>query len=86
DPEECIKYADYVCTGEGERPVVSLLEFLSGDRNLPPAIRGIWTRRNGEIIQEAHDEPLEDLDSLPFQEYVPDYYYGFHKNRVYNFS
>jgi radical SAM superfamily enzyme YgiQ (UPF0313 family) len=86
DPEECIKYADYVCTGEGERPVVSLLEFLSGDRSLPPAIRGIWTRRNGEIIQEAHDAPLEDLDSLPCQEYVPDYYYGFHKNRVYNFS
>ena len=28
-PDDCIKYADYVCIGEGERVVVSLLEHLS---------------------------------------------------------
>ncbi len=27
-PEECLKYADYVCCGEGERAVVLLLEHL----------------------------------------------------------
>ena len=86
NPEDCIKYADYVCTGEGERPVVSLLEYLAGDVKVPPNIRGIWTNRNGEIMQQTDALPLEDLDSLPCQEYLPDYYYGFHLNRVYKFS
>ena len=27
-PEECLRYADYVCYGEGERTIVSLLEHL----------------------------------------------------------
>jgi radical SAM superfamily enzyme YgiQ (UPF0313 family) len=30
--------------------------------------------------------PETDLDSLPVIEYLPDYYYVFHKNRIYNFA
>jgi len=86
-PDNCIKYADYICVGEGEKVVVSLLDHLDGkNRELVPDIPGIWVRHKGEIIKQP-DRPLEmDLDSLPFQEYLPGYYYVFHNNKIYNFS
>jgi len=86
-PDDCIKYADYVCIGEGERVVVSLLEHLSAKgRDIQPDIPGIWISNKGEVIKQP-DRPLEmDLDSLPFQEYLPGYYYVFHNNTVHNFS
>lgn len=86
-PENCIRHADYICIGEGERIVVSLLEHLySKGRDILPDIPGIWVRYKGEIIKQP-DRPLEmDLNSLPFQEYLPGYYYVFHNNTVHNFS
>ncbi len=86
-PGECIKYTDYICTGEGEHAVVSLLEHL-GDkgRGVPPEIPGLWANYNGEIIRQPAAPPENNLDALPFQEYLPDYLYGFHNNKIYNFS
>lgn len=87
NPEECIRYSDYVCTGEGEHVVVSLLEHLgSNDRDVPPDIHGIWSNTRGEIRKQPAAHPEEDLDSLPFQEYLPDYFYGYHDNRIVNFA
>ncbi len=86
-PEECIRYADYVCTGEGEHAVVSLLEHLRDRaKEAPPEIRGVWVNLKGNIIKRPVAEPEMDLDRLPFQEYLPDYFYGFHNNRIYNFA
>jgi radical SAM superfamily enzyme YgiQ (UPF0313 family) len=86
-PEECIKYADYVCTGEGEHTVVALMEHLKmHGRSIPPEIPGVWARHGGGIIRQAIAQPETKLDSLPFQEYLPDYFYGFHNGRIYNFA
>jgi radical SAM superfamily enzyme YgiQ (UPF0313 family) len=86
-PEECIRYADYVCIGEGEHAVVSLLNHLSAKgKGTPPEIPGVWVNYNGDIMRQAVAQPEEDLDGLPFQEYLPDYFYGFHNNRIYNFA
>jgi len=97
-PEECLKYADYICCGEGERVVVSLLEHIRDmGRGIPPEIPGIWVNPVREDISNGVNDnermikrskaPVEmDLDSLPFQEYLPDYFYGLHKNRIYNFA
>ncbi len=86
-PDECIKHTDYICTGEGERAVVSLLEHLqSGDRNSLPEIPGIWINRDGEITRNAAAQPETDLDSLPFQEYIPDYFFAFHDSTIHNLS
>ena len=87
NPEDCIKHADYICLGEGERVVVSVLEHLnSKSKDIVPEIPGIWVRLNGEIIKQPDRPPEMNLDSLPFQEYLPDYYYGYQKNRIYNFA
>ncbi|MDP3296706.1 MAG: radical SAM protein [Thermodesulfovibrionia bacterium] len=86
-PEECLRYADYVCYGEGERTIVSLLEHLRDKgRDVLPDIPNVWVKGNGMTIKQPHAAPEMNLDSLPFQEYLPEYFYGFHKNRIYNFA
>ncbi|MBI4838177.1 MAG: B12-binding domain-containing radical SAM protein [Nitrospirae bacterium] len=86
-PDECIKYADYVCCGEGERAVVLVLNHLRDKgRDVPPEVPNIWSRINGQIIKQPLSPPEENLDSLPYQEYLPEYYYFFHNDRIYNFS
>ena len=86
-PEECIKYADYVCAGEGEHAIVSLLEYLRAEgKGALPEIPGVWVNHNGDMIRPPAAQPEMDLDSLPSQEYLPDYFYGFHNNRIYNFA
>ncbi|MBI5741753.1 MAG: B12-binding domain-containing radical SAM protein [Nitrospirae bacterium] len=87
NPEDCIKQADYICRGEGEKVIVSLLEHLRGKgADCLPEIPGIWARRDGRIVRNADSPPETDLDALPAQEYLPEYYYGFHNNRIYNFA
>ncbi|MBI4849423.1 MAG: B12-binding domain-containing radical SAM protein [Nitrospirae bacterium] len=85
-PDECIKYADYVCGGEGENAVVALLEYLRDKgRNVVPDISNIWVNDNGSIIKKEA-APEVDLDRLPIIEYLPDYYYVFHNGQIINFS
>jgi radical SAM superfamily enzyme YgiQ (UPF0313 family) len=85
-PDECIKHTDYVCTGEGERPVVLLLEHLKANgKAAAPAIAGIWSNIKGSIGKNPASHPEDNLDGLPYQEYLPDYYYGLHKDRIYRF-
>jgi radical SAM superfamily enzyme YgiQ (UPF0313 family) len=84
-PDECIQYADFVCTGEGEEAVVRLLEHLGKDGvRTAPDIPGIWVNHKGEIIKYPDAEPVGNLDVLPQQEYLPEYFYGLHENRIYN--
>ncbi len=85
-PEECLKHADYICYGEGEWPMVALLEHLRDNGREVPNIPNIWTNSNGRIIKQPQSPPEMNLDSLPSQGYLPGYYYGFHKNKIYNFS
>ena len=86
-PEECLNYADYVCVGEGEKVVVSLLEHIRDKgKDVPPDLPNIWVNNNGVIINKPVSPPEEDLDSLPFQEYLPDYFYVLHKDKIFNFA
>jgi len=86
-PEDCINHADYVCSGEGEQTVVSLLEHLKVNTgNTVPDIPGLWVNNNGDITESPTAQPEKNLNNLPFQEYLPDYFYGLHNNRIYNFS
>jgi radical SAM superfamily enzyme YgiQ (UPF0313 family) len=55
-------------------------------RDIPPEIPNIWVNHKGKIIKQTKALPEMDLDSLPFQEYLPDYFYGFHKGKIYNFA
>jgi radical SAM superfamily enzyme YgiQ (UPF0313 family) len=84
-PEECLKYADYICVGDGEYAIVSLLNHLkdNGTENIPD-IPGIWMSRDGKIYGSEEVSPPSELDSLPKQEFMPDYIYCLHRGSIYN--
>jgi radical SAM superfamily enzyme YgiQ (UPF0313 family) len=85
-PDECITYADYICSGEGESSTVSLLNHLQEKgRDAVPDIPNIWVNHKGRVIKkEAVPEP--DLNALPLMQYLPDYFYGFHEGRIHNYA
>jgi len=57
---------DYAIRGDGERPLVQLLEALEQGGELG-AIRGLLYRdEHGEIVRNPEQEPHKDLDGLPF--------------------
>jgi radical SAM superfamily enzyme YgiQ (UPF0313 family) len=87
EPENCIQYADYICIGEGEHAIVRLLAHLgSRGRDVVPRIPNIWANSSGKIEKQPLTSPEGHLDRLPYQEYLPEYFFGFHKNRIYNFA
>ncbi|MBI4843669.1 MAG: B12-binding domain-containing radical SAM protein [Nitrospirae bacterium] len=86
-PEDCLKHSDYICCGEGERAIVSLLEHLRDKgRDIPPSIPNIWANHKGDYIKTQPSMPESDLDSFPMQEYLPKYFYVLHKGKIYNYS
>ena len=68
-PEECIRYADIVCVGEGEYPMLELAERLNNNETLN-GIGSLWIK-NADGIEKNELNPLiEDLDKLPFPDFV----------------
>jgi anaerobic magnesium-protoporphyrin IX monomethyl ester cyclase len=67
-PEESIRFADMICIGEGEYPLLELLEALSESRD-PKAISNLWLKQNSTIVRNDVRSLITDLDSLPFPEY-----------------
>jgi|TARA_B110000238_G_scaffold199722_1_gene247506 anaerobic magnesium-protoporphyrin IX monomethyl ester cyclase len=65
-PEDAIKYADAVCTGEGEFSFKNLLELLKSRKDITTAA-GFWFNKDDKVIKNKN-LPLmkaEDMDNLP---------------------
>ncbi|UCG68043.1 MAG: B12-binding domain-containing radical SAM protein, partial [Thermoplasmata archaeon] len=70
-PRECLQYADMICVGEGEISLVELCNCL--EKGLDQSnIKGIWSRREGEIINNGTRSLIQDLDSVPYPDYTID--------------
>jgi len=68
-PEECLEYADLVCVGEGEEAMVKLAEKMEKGENYSK-VRNIGLKdKNGNIILNPPRPLIQDLDSLPFQDF-----------------
>jgi len=63
-PIECLEHADLVCVGEGELALKSLLEGKRAEE-----IPGLWSRRNGDLIETGPGEMIEDISGLPHQDF-----------------
>jgi len=68
-PEECIQYADIVCIGEGEFPMWELAEGIREGQQLT-GIKNLWIRSNRGIEKNELRPLIEDLDSLPFADFI----------------
>lgn len=65
-PEETLNNpcVDAICIGEGEKAIVELLDCLEEKKEVN--VKGIWYKRDGQIINNELRMWEEDLDSLPF--------------------
>ncbi|HNQ23333.1 MAG TPA: radical SAM protein [Phycisphaerae bacterium] len=67
-PEECAEVADFVCIGEGERPMLEFVEALHTGRD-PRTVSSLAWRANGAL----HRNPMlpldDDLDVYPFPDF-----------------
>ncbi len=61
-------HVDFACRGEGEEPLLDLVDALEGRRGLDPrTIASLWCRRpDGAIVQNPTRPPFPDLDRLPY--------------------
>lgn len=67
NPEESIKYADYVCVGEGEDAVLEFVNALQrGQPNID--IPNIWRKEKGTVVKNDVRPLIQNLDNYPFPE------------------
>lgn len=69
DPEGCIQYADMLCVGEGEYPLLELLEAMDCQRDIIN-IKNLWFNQEGRIIKNLPRQLIQDLNSLPLPDYT----------------
>ncbi|MEI7481774.1 MAG: radical SAM protein [Elusimicrobiota bacterium] len=68
-PEECIRYADIVCAGEGEGPLPLLADAILNKKD-HTRIPGLWTKGvDGSVIQNETCPVTEHLDALPLPDF-----------------
>ena len=67
--QECLKYCDFVCSGDGEETLVEFMNTLEagGDTKLVP---GLWRSEGNRPVMTAPRPAIEDLDALPFPDYT----------------
>lgn len=68
-PEQSIQIADMLCLGEGEYALLELAQRLSKNQNASD-IQNLWARKNGQVVKNPIRPLFEDLDSLPFPDYM----------------
>jgi len=69
-PEECIPYTDMVCIGEGEYPMLEVVQKLENKQPLT-GIKNLWIKhQDGSIEKNPLRELILNLDSLPYPDFV----------------
>jgi len=70
DPEDAVRCADAICTGEGELAFEEFFDAFRGGRDFT-GTRGFWFNRNGQVLRNEF-RPLmtpSELDALPLPTY-----------------
>jgi radical SAM superfamily enzyme YgiQ (UPF0313 family) len=82
DPEGCIQYADMLCVGEGEYPLLELLEAMDYQR-VTTDIKNLWFNQEGRVIKNPLRPLIQDLNSLPLPDYTNDNKYYISGDKIY---
>jgi radical SAM superfamily enzyme YgiQ (UPF0313 family) len=61
-------FCDIIVKGEGETIFANLVTAISEGRPLE-SVKGLAFKRNGTIVQTDPEEPIQDLDALPWPAY-----------------
>lgn len=63
------EYVDVVVVGEGEFPVLELLDSIKETGKIRTDIANTYVKENGQIIRNPVREIIQNLDTLPFPDY-----------------
>ena len=64
---ETIPRLDAICVGEGEYPLLELVQALEAGRDFT-GIQNLWVRQNGNILRNETRPFIQNLDLLPFED------------------
>ncbi len=67
-PEDCIKYCDIICRGEGEEAFIELAKKLENNDDISN-LKNFWVKKDGEIIKNPVRAAPEELDVLAHPDY-----------------
>jgi len=68
-PQQALEFVDIVCVGEGEHALLELIERMEKGEEYYD-VRNFWFRKpNGKVVGNPHRPLVQDLDTLPFQDY-----------------
>lgn len=73
-PDECLEYCDIVCRGEGEYVMLDLARAFANKASLM-GIKNICYKLGNKVIFEEMRPLVQDLNSLPYQDYGGDHKY-----------
>ena len=85
-PEECLRYADLVCIGEGEHAIVELACRISTGRDYRDVHNLAYLDSRGQLVANPTCPPQSDLDALPFADYEFEQHYVLHEGHIVPFS
>lgn len=80
-PEECIRFADMVCVGDGEEAFLELvqrIEQCQATNDIP----NIWVRNNGNMVQNAPRPLTQDIDAFPYPDYSCQDHYVLYNGQI----
>lgn len=81
DVTECLRYADFVCMGEGEEAMLELVRRLEKGQDVTK-IKNMWVKKSGSIIKNPLREVVTDLDRLPFLDFEVKGKYVLYNGRI----
>ncbi|MCK4245193.1 MAG: radical SAM protein, partial [Candidatus Omnitrophica bacterium] len=84
-PEECLKYADIVCVGEGENAILRLCQSLQTGKPYKD-LANLWIRDHGKIKKNAPGPLIQNLDLLPHPDYSLKEHYILKGNKIVPFN
>ncbi|GAH05611.1 unnamed protein product, partial [marine sediment metagenome] len=79
-PEECIDHADYVCVGEGEIPMLELLDKLQSGGETS-SIENFWVKTPHRIIMNKI-RLFEDITHYSFPRYDWDNFFTLNDGKL----
>lgn len=67
-PEQCfsVDAIDFLLRGECERTILQFLSFIKGDLEISNVNNLSYKNEKGEIIHNSIENPIENLDDIPF--------------------
>jgi radical SAM superfamily enzyme YgiQ (UPF0313 family) len=80
-PEECLNHADIVCIGDGEDPLLELLDRIQRKDQYWDT-RNFWFKRNGSIIKNPVRPLNANLDVYPMPDYSLNGHYLMFEDKI----